>query len=117
MSVRNLVMYFLVRSDLKMSKGKIAAQVGHAVQDLTFHCPRPIYDQYCRNNSAKICLQVADLEELEAVVRQCRAKRFAHHLVIDMGLTQVAPDTPTVLGIGPVSRDKIQSIVGKLKLL
>jgi len=116
-SPRELTMYFLVRSDLRMSKGKVGAQVGHAVQDLIHRCPRPIMDQYRRENSPKICLRVADLEDLEEVASQCRDEHFAHHLVIDMGLTQVAPNTPTVLGIGPVSREKIRPIVGNFKLL
>lgn len=110
-------MYFLVRSDLRMSKGKVAAQVGHAVQDLLFRTPRPVVDRYHRDHSPKVCLRVADLEDLEEAARECREKGIAHHLVIDTGLTQVAPETPTVLGIGPVDRERVRSVIGQFKLL
>ena len=38
-------------------------------------------------------------------------------LLVDAGLTQIPPGTITVLGIGPVAVEKLEKVVGKLKLV
>ena len=113
-----LVMYLLVRKDLKMGKGKIGAQCGHAVQELIMTCPKPILDAYRRNQVyAKICLQIQDEAQMDHIETMCKALGVHHHKVVDLGKTQVAPNTPTVLGIGPVLKSTIVDIVTDLKLL
>lgn len=38
-------------------------------------------------------------------------------LLVDAGLTQIPAGTITVLGIGPVAVEKLEKVVGKLKLV
>ena len=42
----NPVMYVFVNSDLKLRKGRVAAQVGHIVQIITEEIVRNSYEQY-----------------------------------------------------------------------
>ena len=112
-----LVMYFLVRSDLKMSKGKTATQVGHAVQDLVLMCPRHILNSYAKSGHTKVILKVSNPEEMERISEQCRLAHFAHHIVVDEGRTQIEPSSKTVLGIGPVGKEKLFTRIPDLKEL
>jgi len=112
-----LVIYLLVRDDIKMSKGKTAAQCCHAVQDLIIQCPKHILKQYTKNHNTKICLKIHDLEEMEEIINDCTKEGFLYCQVIDAGLTELQPNTATVLGIGPISKNKINPIVNQLKLL
>jgi PTH2 family peptidyl-tRNA hydrolase len=112
-----LVIYLLVREDIKMSKGKTAVQCCHAVEDLIIRCPKQLLQQYKRSNHAKICLKIHDLEEMQDLMHECSKAGYQYYQVVDAGLTELKPDTPTVLGIGPVNKIKINPIVNKLKLL
>ena len=59
MSETEVVIYLLVRQDLKMSKGKIVAQCCHAVQDLILACE--VIEQYIVGEHPKIALKIKDL--------------------------------------------------------
>jgi len=117
MSNNELVMYFLVRNDLGMSKGKIAAQVGHAVQDLCINCPRIVLGEYIKGCHPKIVLKVESLEKLLEIDKTCQQLMIWTEKIIDVGKTEVEPNTITVLGIGPVKKDRVRKILGNLKLL
>jgi len=114
-----LFIYLLVRTDVNMGKGKIAAQCCHAVQDLILNpfCPKHLFNAYRKGHNAKVCLKVLTLEHLESINVLCQEKGVLHHLVIDAGRTQVPENTPTVLGIGPITKKTAQSFLGNLKLL
>lgn len=109
------VMYLIVRTDLKMSKGKIAAQCGHAVEFLTYLNFKK-YKKF-RFAYGKIALQVKTETELEAIQNYCRENNIIHHQVIDAGRTQIPANSKTVLGIGPIPKDLVPEIISNLKLL
>lgn len=113
----DMVIYFLVRTDLKMSKGKIVAQCCHAVEDLITRCPRPLLLKYKNCNHPKICLRINDLDHMNEIINHCSDLSIQFYKVIDAGLTQVDPNTPTVLGIGPVSKQSTKHFLSSLKLL
>ena len=113
----DLVIYILVRSDLKMGKGKIGGQCGHAVQGLLLQCPKPLFITYNNYSSTKIVVKVSDDEELNQFTVLCRDKGLPYCLVTDAGKTQVDPGTKTVLGIGPISRESVPPKIRELKLL
>lgn len=64
--------YLIVRNDLKMGKGKIAAQCCHAVQSIVRACPDALYREYEKNGCAKICLKVESEEEFAALAKSLR---------------------------------------------
>ena len=122
--IDDLKMVFLVRQDLKMKAGKIAAQVAHAAiglyDDIIFG--KNIYqkealDFWVNYGQKKIVLKVPDLDTMINAYKQCLKDNIATCLITDAGLTQVEPLTKTVLGIGPDKSEKINKITGKFKLM
>ena len=113
----DLTIYLIVRTDLKMQRGKIAAQCGHAVENLVHRCPHTIYQKYSDNAHPKVVLAVASLKEFEELRSDCYKAHIAWHVVTDAGKTQVKPGTQTVLGVGPVSKKNVPASISNLKLL
>ena len=114
------VIYLIVRTDLKMGKGKIAAQCGHAIQYLTISnlaSNSSIFNKYLRFGGAKICLKVNSEVEMDNIMGYCNDNNIVYYQVIDAGRTQVAPNSKTVLGIGPILKSEVPSIISDLKLL
>jgi peptidyl-tRNA hydrolase, PTH2 family len=111
----------VVRSDLKMGKGKVAAQVAHAALDAAEVARRKHpgwYESWREQGQAKVVLKTdggeAALEELQ---KQARTMGLPVSLIQDRGLTQLDPGTTTCLGVGPGPSDEIDKVTGKLKLL
>ncbi len=107
----------LVREDLKLSKGKLAAQVAHASVECTLKSPRIKVDKWCSQGMKKIVLKVKDLEELHKYVQLANNAGLITSLITDAGMTQIPQGTTTCLGIGPDEETKINSVTGKLKLI
>ena len=120
----DLKMVFLVRQDLKMKAGKIAAQVANAAiglyDDIIFG--KNIYqkealDFWVNYGQKKIVLRVPNLDIMLIAYNQCKKENIATCLITDAGLTQVEPMSKTVLGIGPDKSEKINKITGTFKLM
>jgi PTH2 family peptidyl-tRNA hydrolase len=117
---REWKLVIVVRTDLGLSKGKLAVQVAHAsvncaVQTRTTH--RKVYDEWYRGGQKKIVAKAASLRELHELKSMAEAKGLATSLVTDAGLTQVPPGTTTCLGIGPGRSNDIDPLTGHLGLL
>lgn len=116
-----VVMYIVVNSDLKMSAGKIAAQVGHVVQLITEEIIRTSYEkkkppleyvQYMKWKSSG-CAKIV-LKAPQAEIEKLMVLPSARH-IIDEGRTQVEPGSLTVLGFCPT--DKLADQMKSYKLL
>ena len=111
----------VVRSDLKMGKGKVAAQVAHAAVDgaETARIKHPKwYGSWMEQGQAKVVVKTDGGEQaLEELQKQARSLGLPVALIQDRGLTQVEPGTTTCLGIGPGPSRDIDRVTGKLKLL
>ncbi|PHH82825.1 hypothetical protein CDD82_4697 [Ophiocordyceps australis] len=115
----------VVRTDLGMTKGKIAAQCSHA----TLACykalsrassdssQRAILARWERSGQAKIAVQVKNQEELIELRRKARLHGITAEVIQDAGRTQIEAGSITVLGIGPAPKDLVDQITGHLKLL
>lgn len=100
-------MYVLVNDDLKMGKGKIAAQVGHVVGIITEEIIRKSYEsdkvlecylsfiQWKNTGYAKIILK-ATQEQITSFIGHPETI-----YILDEGRTQIAPNSLTVLGFFP----------------
>jgi PTH2 family peptidyl-tRNA hydrolase len=120
----DLKMVFLVREDLKLGAGKIAAQVAHAavsLYDEICENGKPYYRQALENwnefGAKKIVLRAKDLEDLKSVKAACKKKGIPCSMIADAGRTQIEPGTITVLGIGPEESKKLDIITGEFKLM
>jgi PTH2 family peptidyl-tRNA hydrolase len=109
----------IVRSDLGMGKGKIAAQVGHAcvLGAENVRKSRPEWFSKWWAGQAKIVLKVNSETELEKIKRDAIEMGLPWAEVTDAGHTQIAPGTFTCLSIGPAPEEQIDKITSELKLL
>jgi len=114
-----LKMVICVRTDLSMSKGKIAAQCGHAVLG-AYKIAKRITPEYVKawewRAQAKITLKVDSEAQMDEIAAAARAAGLPSIIIEDAGRTEVAPGTRTVLGIGPAPRSEMDAVTGKLKL-
>ncbi len=109
----------VVRTDLKMGKGKIAAQASHAAilaAERVKEMNKKWYDAWWPLQ-AKVVLKVDSLEVLEAIRLDAIERRLPCVQVRDAGHTQIEPNTITCIGIGPVPEDLVNRVTGHLKLL
>lgn len=113
-------MVLVVRNDLKMGKGKIGAQCGHAAvgayQSAIKHHPQMVR-RWEDNGSAKVAVKVDSETELMNIMRTARSQSLNTCLIRDAGRTQIEPNSKTVLAIGPAPCREIDQITGHLKLL
>ena len=107
----------VVRTDLKMGKGKLAAQVAHASVAAFLKAGFFAKRKWLRQGMKKIVLKVSSEKELLEIYRKAKKLKLPCELIRDAGLTQVEPGTITALGIGPAEDEKIDKITGNLKLL
>jgi PTH2 family peptidyl-tRNA hydrolase len=107
-------LYILVNQDLKMSRGKLGAQIGHAVQDIvsqalkqTYHPSRrrlsfdlSTYHGWDKGSSRKIILKAPQ------AVLQTHLDDPDSVAVYDEGRTEVEPDSLTVIAWFPTCDGK-----------
>lgn len=109
-----------VRNDLKMGKGKLAAQVGHAAVTAALSAKQGAsrtFDAWMRSGQPKVVVKVESLDELERIERKARDAKLHTERVSDAGRTQLDPGTTTCLAVGPDDAGKIDAVTGDLKLL
>jgi PTH2 family peptidyl-tRNA hydrolase len=108
------------RSDLKLSKGKVAAQSGHAAVSSAEEARKDHarwWRAWLEEGQCKIAVKVRGEKELLELEKQANELGLPCALVVDRGLTEVPPGTITCLGIGPAPAEKIDRITGTLRLL
>lgn len=120
-------MVLVVRQDLKMGKGKIGAQCGHATLGAYKGVLRKAHNgnktmaKYLAAwedlGQAKICVQVKTEEELDAVEQHAKTEGLPTHVVRDAGRTQIAAGSRTVLALGPAPKSKVDVVARHLKLM
>ena len=108
----------VVRSDLGMGRGKIAAQVAHAaVAAVLASLGRDDFAAWLRDGQPKVVLKVTGAGALEDVVRRAGAAGLPVELVNDAGRTQVSPGTLTCCAVGPAESQRIDAVTAGLPLL
>jgi PTH2 family peptidyl-tRNA hydrolase len=106
----------IVRKDVGMEKGKLAAQVAHASLGAYKKAGESDRDEWEAEGSKKVVLKVDSLKEIIEIYDKVR-KRLPCSLVRDAGKTQVSSGTVTALGIGPCREEDVDKITKHLKLL
>ncbi|XP_022043434.1 peptidyl-tRNA hydrolase 2, mitochondrial [Acanthochromis polyacanthus] len=112
-------MILVVRNDLKMGKGKVAAQCSHAAVSAYKQVQRRNPEllkqwEYC--GQPKVVVKAPDEDTLIDLLGRAKEVGLPVSLIQDAGRTQIAPGSRTVLGIGPGPADLIDSVTGDLKL-
>jgi PTH2 family peptidyl-tRNA hydrolase len=107
----------LVRADLKLPKGKIAAQVAHASVTAVLRAEKSDVKNWAMEGMKKIALKVLDEKELYKYIQQAKDAGLVTCVITDAGKTVVAPGTVTCGAIGPSDEDKIDNITKDIPLL
>lgn len=137
-----LVMYLVVKKSLQMGPGKTAAQCAHASQMLTlkyfdqnsildYLAEEAFYDSSVMDGAAwKDNLAFCQVfstwlqESFRKVVLVANDSQFErlkedpnHVVVVDAGLTEIAPGSETVIGLWPRRRSTCSKLIQKLQVL
>ena len=111
----------VIRSDLKLPKGKLAVQVAHAsvenVLKLISLGKSSLVKEWQQEGMKKVVLKVDSLDTLLQKFNEAKAKGFTVSLIRDAGRTVLEEGTITCFAIGPDVEEKIDSITKGLKLV
>jgi PTH2 family peptidyl-tRNA hydrolase len=107
----------VVRKDLRLSKGKLAAQVAHASLEAYKDASFDAQSEWEAWGSKKVVLKAGGLKELLGIQKDAKKAKLPHALIKDAGKTEVRPGTVTALGIGPCLEEEVDGITGHLKML
>jgi len=110
----------VVRADIQMSKGKLAAQVAHAAVDSTLRTleVKPEWVRvWLQQGQKKVVLRCESAEELIKIAQKANELGLVASVIYDAGRTELEPGTLTAVGIGPAPSSVIDKVTGDLKLL
>jgi PTH2 family peptidyl-tRNA hydrolase len=110
----------VVRTDLGMSTGKLAAQACHASLGSSEEVrkrSRGIWNRWQAEGGRKIVLAVASREELMDVWERAGRAKIPRYLVADKGLTEIPPGSKTAIGLGPAVSSRLDKVTGNIPLL
>jgi len=113
-------MVCVVNHGLKMGKGKIAAQVGHAAVTATLEMGKNepnMLEAWLGQGQKKVCVKGNDADHLLEIAEAARDAGLQAVEIRDAGHTQIPAGSLTVVAIGPGRRKAINSITEDLKLL
>jgi peptidyl-tRNA hydrolase, PTH2 family len=133
MDIRQVI---VMRKDLNMRKGKIAAQAAHASLGIFFQRLEPIIDlaadapwpnhyqiemtpemtEWKEGIFKKIVVYVESEAALLDLYEQVRAAGLPCVLITDRGLTEFKEPTHTCIGIGPCEKEVLDPFTGSLPL-
>ncbi len=114
----------IVRSDLGMSKGKIAVQVAHAAVEAVLNIinsDNSVWiswlNEWRKQGQKKIVLKVKNEKELLELYNEAIRYLLPVVLITDAGHTELPPGTRTCIAIGPAPSIEIDRLTARLKLL
>ncbi len=110
----------LMRQDLKLSKGKSAAQACHAAVSCALASKKKDPSSFSEWDSCGQKIAVLKVEDERALFEfKAVADRqgIINSIVCDAGRTEIEPGTYTCLGIGPEKQSVLDKITGGLKML
>ncbi|XP_011693768.1 PREDICTED: peptidyl-tRNA hydrolase 2, mitochondrial isoform X1 [Wasmannia auropunctata] len=108
----------VIRTDLKMGKGKVAAQCSHAAV-AAYKAARKypkILRAWEESGQAKITLKVDSEAALTEIAKEAKAAGLLSNVVHDAGHTQIPAGSKTVCAVGPGPEELIDQVTGHLKL-
>ncbi|KAL5032512.1 hypothetical protein BDV3_001069 [Batrachochytrium dendrobatidis] len=121
-SLPHCKMILLVRIDLGMTKGKVAAQCCHAalaaylIAKSKNSQTREWLKAWERLGQAKITLKCPDEATMLDMQKKARSIGLPAKSICDAGHTQIAAGSRTVLAIGPGPVDLVDQVSGEFKL-
>ncbi len=117
----HMKMTIAVRKDLEISCGKAAAQVGHAAVECVLLAMRDVrwrkwLDKWLAEGQKKVVLAAEDAAHLYQIYETAKRLDLPTAVVVDAGLTELPPNTPTAVCVGPGPDDVVDKVTGSLRL-
>jgi len=109
-----------VRTDLGMSRGKMAVQVAHgaiSAAEKARVSHQEVWRAWFREGQKKVAVKVSSEEEIMELRRLAIVHALPFSVIRDAGMTELPPGTITVIGIGPAKSEDMDKVTGDLKLL
>jgi len=113
-------MVIVTRKDLKLSPGKLAAQVAHAAVNCALSTKKNNSDWFKKWQSEggkKVVAKANSVDDFFMLKEKAEKLRLSTSLVEDAGHTEIPAGTKTVLGIGPAPSNIIDQVTGELSIL
>ncbi len=114
----------ILRVDVGMSKGKLAAQAAHASLEAALKAMQRdkvfkegLFEAWRKEGAKKVVLKVESEEALRKIRDRATQANLINALIRDAGLTEVPAGTITALAIGPDEEKKIDKITKDLNAL
>ena len=119
-SLSNCKMTLVIRTDLGMSKGKVAAQCAHAAVGCYKAIQKidpDVLKAWETFGQTKVTVKAdGGEEELMALKEKAQSLGLVAVAIRDAGKTQIQAGSYTVLGVGPGPADMVDQVTGHLKL-
>ena len=113
-------MVIVTRKDLKLSLGKLAAQVAHAAVACAFSTKKnnsKWFNNWQNEGAKKAVVKTERIDDFFALKEKAEKLKIAAYIIEDAGHTEIPAGTKTVLGLGPAPNDIIDKVTGDLPLL
>ena len=113
-------MVIVTREDLKLSAGKLAAQVAHAAVACSLETKKKNpkwFNKWQNEGGKKAVVKVGGEDDFYPLEKKAKQLKIVSHIVIDAGHTEIPAGTKTVLGIGPAPSNVIDQVTGGLPIL
>ncbi|MBI4095970.1 MAG: peptidyl-tRNA hydrolase [DPANN group archaeon] len=114
----------VLRVDVGMSRGKLAAQAAHASLEAALKAMQrdksfstKIFESWRKEGAKKVVLKVESEQALLRLRDLAIRASLANSMIRDAGLTEVPAGTVTALAIGPDEEKKIDKITKDLNAL
>ena len=102
-NISNLKMYIAVNGNIKMSKGKMASQVGHAINILVYNYTK--HKNFSIRNLMRIYME-GEIKKIILKTSQSTLEKLEQEGFIsvrDKGYTELEPNTITCVNLGILS--------------
>lgn len=113
-------MVIVMRTDLKMSKGKLAAQAAHAAVNCAFASKKKdpkSFDKWYSEGQKKVVLKVDSLDKIFEIKAVADANGIINSVISDAGRTEIPAGSITCIGLGPNAESVLDKITGELSML
>ena len=113
-------MVIVTRKDLKLSNGKLAAQVAHAAVACALETKKTHlkwFKKWMLEGGKKAIVKCENVNDFYSIKEKADNLDIISVIISDAGLTEIPSGTKTVIGVGPGPSNLMDQITGNLSLL
>lgn len=113
-------MVIVTRNDLKLSPGKLAAQVAHAAVSCALETKKnnkKWFSKWMREGAKKAVVKTEGADDFMFLKQKADSLNVESVIISDAGHTEIPAGTKTVFGVGPAPSNLIDQVTGNLSLL